>query len=72
MLGRHIKNIMNPVARNLDPRHIKRLRVHEPVHVIRKKFPEIVRVYIERRQNGLIRIEARAIVIVVICKDAGR
>ena len=56
-------------ARYAQVFHVKRLGINLPVHVVSKKFAEIIRVDVERRQNGFGCVRAGARQIAVLSKD---
>ena len=56
MLGRDIDHIMDPISRDREIRNIKRLRVNLSISWNDKKFAELAKIDVRRRENGLVQI----------------
>ena len=56
MLGRDVDHVVNTVSGNRQVRDIKRLRVNLSISWNDKKFAELVKIDVRRRENGFVQI----------------
>src|SRR5436190_8269422 len=66
MLGGDKQNVMQPLARDTQARHIKRLRIHVPIYRVGKELSECIRTDVTQFQECFISIGSCACEIVVI------